>query len=597
MDRKDIDKKYKWDLESIYKNDEEYNKDLEEFKEIGNKLCKYEGKVLDNAKNLLEVLKLDTECERLIDKLYTFSHLNYDLDTRNGKNLSRFNTLMDEYSRVNTMTSFVSTELSKLTHDKLNEFIKEEPELKAYRFNLEKIIKQSKYILSLESEKLLSTLSPILDEGAEVFDKIDNADINLGEVEDKDGKKLKLTSGSYGEFVRSSDRVLRKNAVYKMHEYYKNHENSISECLYNHVKTDSIITKLRGYNSSLEASLMHDDISVDFYKKVIEDTHKNLPVLHRMMNVYKKALGVDKMHIYDINARLGKLKDKNYSIEEINDTIKKALEIMGPKYMEVVNKAFNENWVDYYETTGKASGAYSSGCYDSKAYILLNYTGKFDDVETLAHELGHSIHSYYSKKERGPIDYQYPIFLAEIASTTHEILLNDYLLKNAKDNETKKYILNNILSGYKSTVFRQVEFAEFEYIIHDRIEKGENLTKEDFTNIYLELQNKYYGKDIINDEIIKYECLRIPHFYSSFYVYKYATSLCIAYHFASDIINKKEGAVDNYIKLISSGGKDYPFKILKECGIDLEKEDIMNYSLTLINKYIDELESITNERS
>lgn len=592
MERKDIDKKYKWDLSEIYKNEEAFKEDEERFKKLIENEATYRGKVLESSKTLQEVLDLDTEIERVLNKMFVFRSLYTELDTRDGKASANLKRLMDLYSQESVKVSFIQTELSKLTKDKMEEYIKENPNLEKYRFALTKIIRQSEHILSLENEELLSAISPVVDVGSDVFSKIDDADIILEDIKDSKGKKHKLTSGTFNEYIRSNDRTLRKEAYYKLHEYYEKHENSIGECLASHIKTDVIFSKLRKYNSALESHLINDDLDEKFYNKVIDDTHKNLKTLHRMMRLYKKALGLKEMHIYDINARIGKLGNKKYTAEEIISTVKNALEIMGPDYMKVVNEAFDDGWVDFYETPGKRSGAFSSGCYDTKPYILLNATGSFDDIETLAHELGHSIHSYYSNKSRSIVDCDYPIFLAEIASTTHEILLNDYLLKNAKNDEMKKYILNNILSMYKSTVFRQVEFGEFEKIVFDKTEAGENLTKDDFTNIYLDLQNKYYGKDVINDEIIKYECLRIPHFYRSFYVYKYATSLCIAYHFASDIINKKENAVANYIKFISSGGKDYPLAILKECGIDLEKEDLMSYSIDLIEKYMDELEKL-----
>ena len=597
MERNKIDNKYKWDLDTIYKDDNSYNADIEEVKKLTEEELSYEGKVLSSSSNLLKILELETKIERILDRLYVFVSLNYNLDTRQSTYSQKLSNLMDLYSEISVKTSFISDELSKLTQDTLDKFLKEEKGLSKYKFSLEKVIRHAKYILPIESEKLLANLAPVLDGGSEVFDKLDNADIKLSDVKDEKGNTLPLTQGLYSSYIKSPDRTLRKNALYSMHEYYKSHENSLSECLFNHIKTNAIISKLRGYNSPLEASLMQDDLTESFYNKVIDDTHKNLSVLHRLMKIYKKALELDEMHIYDINAQMCSISSKKYSIEEMQNIIRNSLSIMGDEYLEVVDKAFNEHWVDYYETRGKTSGAFSSGSYDTKPYILLNYTGSFDDVETLTHELGHSIHSYYSKKSRGPEDYQYPIFLAEIASTTHEILLNDYLLKNSTDIEMKKYILNNILNAYKSTVFRQVEFGEFEKIIYDKISNGENVTKDDFTSIYLDLQNKYYGGEVIMDDIIKYECLRIPHFYTSFYVYKYATSLCIAYRFASDIINHKPGAVQNYMKLITSGGKDYPLNILKECGIDLNKEDLMIFSIELIEKYMDEFEKIYLERS
>ncbi len=595
MERKEIDKKYKWDLSEIYENDEKLKEDYRKCEEITKKLEKYQGKVLENSKSLNEVLDLDEELDRILSKISTYVGLNYTLDTTSNKWSKKEDEFTDFYSGISVRLSFISIELSKLTTEKLNEFLKENKELEKYKFGLEHTIRESKHILSLEKEQLLSELSPVLSSASSVFDKIDNADIYLDDIEDSDGKKHKLTSGNYQTYARSSDRTLRKNAFISMHSYYKKRANTIGECLKSNVKTNAILSKIRGYSSSLERSLSYDDITPKFYEKVLTDAKSHVKTLHKIMDAYKKALSLDEMHIYDINARVGKF-DRTFKIEEIESIVKESLRVMGEDYLKVVDEAFNSNWIDYYETKGKRSGAFSSGCYDTKPYILLNYTGSFDDLETLAHELGHSIHSYYSVKNRSSIDYSYPIFLAEIASTTQEVLLNDYLLKNSKNDEEKKYILNNILSNYKSTVFRQIEFAEFEKIIADKIEAGENLTYKEFTDIYLDLQKFYYGKGVAQDDLIKYECLRIPHFYSQFYVYKYATGLAIAYKFAKKIINKEKDAVENYIKFISSGGKTYPLNILKEAGINLDKENVFDESIELIENYLKEFNNLI-ERS
>ena len=595
MERENIDKKYKWNLSEIYKNDEKLKEDYKKCEELTKELEKYQGKVLKNGKTLNIVLDLDEKLDRVLSKISVYVGLNYTLDTTSNKWSKKDDEFSDFYSNISVRLSFISTELSKLTTEILNKFLKENKELEKYKFGLEHTIKESKHILSLEKEQMLSELSPVLFDSSSIFDKIDNADIYLDDIEDSNGKKHKLTSGNYQTFARSDDKVLRKNAFISMHSYYKKRTNTIGECLKNNVKTSAILSKIRGYSSSLERSLSYDDITPEFYEKVLTDAKSHIQTLHKIMDAYKKALNLDEMHIYDINARVGKF-DRTFKIEEIQNEVRNSLEVMGEDYLKVVDKAFNSNWVDYYETKGKRSGAFSSGCYDTKPYILLNYTGSFDDLETLAHELGHSIHSYYSIKNRPSTDYNYPIFLAEIASTTQEVLLNDYLLKNTKNDDEKLYILNNILSNYKSTVFRQIEFAEFEKIIADKIEAGENLTSKEFTDIYLDLQKFYYGPNVIQEDLIKYECLRIPHFYSQFYVYKYATGLAIAYKFAKKIINKEKDAVENYIKFISSGGKDYPLNILKESGIDLDKENVFDESIELIEEYLKEFNTLV-ERS
>ena len=591
-DRKSIPENYKWDLDSLYKTTEEYYKDVEASNKILEKLKKYKGKVLASAKNLLNILSIQIELDLLLDKMANYVHLNSELDTRDSFYDSLLKELIDFYSNVSLELNFISDELKSLTDELLDKFIKVEPKLKAYEFGLRHTIKMNKHLLSLECENLLSSLSPVLDAGEDIFSKLDDADSDYGEVLDKEGHSHKLTGSSFSKFVSGEDRVLRKNADEKMHEYYKNHANTFAACLSNHVKTGSILSKIRGYESTLEASLSSDNITPTFYKNFIKEVNDNLDVLHRMMKIYKKAFKLDEMHIYDTRCRLESGVKVNYTIEEMQSILKNALSPLGGEYLSGVNEAFENNWVDYYETPGKRSGAFSTTTIATKPYLLLNYTGTFDDLETFAHELGHSMHTYFSNKYRGPIDANYPIFLAEIASTTNELLLNHYLLNSTDDKKFKRFILNNLLSMYRATIFRQTEFAEFESIIFERCENGENLSKDDFIQIYYDLQKKYYGDGVIQDDYIKYECFRIPHFYYNFYVYKYATSLAIAYRFASGIINNDEKVKANYIKFLSSGGKDYPMNILKECGIDLDSENILDYSINIIKKYLDEFERL-----
>ena len=594
--RKQIPKEYTWDLDSVYPNIDAYYSDMKKVKSKITKIAKYENKVLANAENLFAVLKLEVELGLILDKLANYISLNNSLDTRDGFYSSKLNELMDFYASCTLQTNFISEELKKLDEKKLDKFLKEFPKLKPYEFSLRKIIKNNKHLLSLECENLLSSLSPVLSAGEEIFSKLDDADSDYGEVEDSKGKKHKLTDGTFQRFITSSDRVLRKNADETLHKYYKNHANTFSACLSNHIKTESILAHLRKYDSTLESCLSDNDISTDFYNHFIDEVNDNLPTLHRMMSIYKKAFKLDKMHIYDIRTKFDDGIKSYYTPEEMQDILLNALAPLGKEYIEGVKQAFKDRWVDYFETPGKRSGAFSTSTLTTKPYLLLNCTGSFDDLETFAHELGHSMHTYFSNKYRTPIDSSYPIFLAEIASTTNELLLNNYLLEHTNDKKFKRTILNNMLSMYRGTVFRQIEFAEFERIIYEKADNKENLSCEDFTNIYYELQKKYYGKDVIQDDYIRYECFRIPHLYYNFYVYKYATSLAIAYHFAYSIINKEEGAVDNYLNFLKSGGKDYPLNILKECGIDVANRNILSYSIKTINEYMDEFESLITEK-
>lgn len=591
-DRNSIPSEYKWDLDSIYKTKDAYYKDVELATNKIKEITSYKGRVLESSNNLLDVLEGDLNLSLILDKMVNYVHLNSELDTRNAE----FDKMMQElelfYANMNYELNFISEELKSLTNEMLNKFLEENSDLKPYEFGLRCTIKNNKHLLSLENENLLSKLSPVLGAGEEISSKLDDADSDYGYILDKDGNKLKLTGGTFSEYVTSMDRVLRKNADEAMHEYYKKHANTFSACLTNHIKTHSIMANLRGYNSSLEASLNGDNIDEEFYRKFISDVNKNLDTLHKMMSLYKKAFKLSDMHIYDARVKYSDGVKTKYTIDEMKDILLKALSPLGEEYINGVKEAFNNNWVDYYETPGKRSGAFSTTALSVKPYLLLNYTGSFDDLETFAHELGHSMHTYFANKYRTPIDANYPIFLAEIASTTNELLLNNYLLNSSNDVNLKRYILNNLLSMYRATVFRQAEFAEFEMIVYDKVDKGENLSRDDYTNIYYDLQKKYYGEDVIQDDYIRYECFRIPHFYYNFYVYKYATSLALAYRFAYAIINNEAGAVENYLNFLKSGGKDYPLNILKECGIDVNHENILDYSLKMINNYMSEFEKL-----
>lgn len=590
--REEIDKKYKWDLDSLYPSMTEYNADLDKLKQIVKKMEKYKCKVLASSSNLYELLVLNLEQEQIFNKLANFIHLNCELDTRNDFYSAKMGELTDFYSDIELKLNFISEELKALREDILEKFLKENSKLKDYEFILRCTIRANSHLLSLESENLLTKLSPVLYNGDEVFSLLDDADSVYDDVVDSKGKKHKLTNGTYARYMSGSDRVLRKNAALSLHEYYKKHANTLSSCLYNHVKTSVITSSLRLYSSPLARELEQDDLTLEFYDKFIKSVNDNLSTLHRMMKLTKKALKLNTLHIYDIGTKLADGVKVDYTIEEMQDILLKALAPLGEEYIAGVREAFSSNWVDYYETPGKRSGAFSTVTTTTKPYLLLNYTGSFNDLETFAHELGHSMHTYFANKYRTPIDADYPIFLAEIASTTNELLLNNYLLKTTNDKKFKRYLLSNLISMYRATIFRQTEFSEFESTIYKLTEEGKNLTKEDFTSIYYDLQKKYYGPLVVQDDYIKYECLRIPHMYYTFYVYKYATSLAIAYHFAYAILSNEEGAVENYLHLLKSGGKDYPANILKECGIDINSNDILDYSIKMINNYMDEFEKL-----
>ena len=391
--------------------------------------------------------------------------------------------------------------------------------------------------------------------------------------------------------MTSYDREVRKDAFNHMYEYFKGLKNTIAACLKGTIKEDIFISDIKKYDSPLKMSLYHDNINIDIYKNLISFVHKNLPAMYEYMKIRKQALNLDEMHMYDVYVDLAEKTKSNISFNEAKKIVLEALKPLGEKYITDLEKAFSERWIDIYPNSGKKSGAYSWGCYDSYPYLLLNYDGTIDSVSTLAHELGHSMHSYYSKKQTY-INHAYPIFLAEIASTVNEVLLNEYLYQNAKTKEEKISYLTEFLDKVRTTIYRQTMFAEFEMLMHDKEINGIPLTEEEFSKTYYDLNKLYYGDNVISDDYIRYEWARIPHFHTPFYVYKYATGLSIAIAIASDILDGNEDMLDKYLTLLSSGGNDYPLEILKKVGISLEDDSIYNKAIKMFNEKLDALKEL-----
>ena len=586
--REEIEEKYTWDLSYIYKKDSDwqiaFNKVSKEIKQISN----FKGILVSNAKNLLNYLNLSCLLERKLYKLYYYANLKHDQDTTNSKYQEMLGKIKNLINKYEELDAYSNPELMRVDYNLIKDFYKQEPKLKEYKFILENIYRFKKHILDDDTEKLLSSLSKVFDKSAETFEMLTDADMKFGMITDEKEHEVELTESNYRVFLQSKDRNIRKKAFEQLLGKYSEFKNTISSTFAGNVDMLTTLAKLKHYRSSLEASLFSDNVSPKVYNNLIDTINENLNVIYKYFDLKKKFLKLDEFHLYDQYVDLVKENTKEYPFEEGKKIVLKALSVLGEDYVNNLNKAFNERWIDVYNNVGKRSGAYSSGFYDTKPYVLLNYENTLNDVSTLAHELGHSMHTYYSCLNN-PYQYsKYTIFVAEVASTVNELLLNLYLLNNTSDKEEKKYILSNLMDLFKATLYRQTMFAEYERDMHLKNEKGEVLTNELLCNEYYKLNLKYFGPDVVVDDLIKYEWERIPHFYYDFYVYKYVIGLSCACFIVDGILNKKDKALENYLKFLSSGGSDYPINELKIAGIDVTKKEVIESAIKMFDGFIDQ---------
>lgn len=583
-----------WDLTYIYKTDDEFYSDLKKVSESIEVVSKYRGKLLESAKTLLEFLKKSDEVERKLYKLYYYAHLKLDQDTTNTFYQAmegKVTNLLQEYS---VLTSFVMPELMKGDYQTVLNYIKEEKELEVYRFNLEEVYRYQEHSLSEEKEELLSHLSKSLGSASEAFESLTDADISFPDLI-IDGKRVSLTESNYSMYLDDPKRSVRKQAFTKLLGTYGKFKNTLASTFKNNVELLTSMARIKKFNSSLEASLYPDNISVDVYNSLINTVNNNLNVLYKYYELKRKSLGLSKLHLYDIYAPMVENFSKNYTFSEAKELVLEALSVLGDDYIKNLNKAFDERWIDIYNNKGKRTGAYSSGFYDTKPYLLLNYEGKYNDVTTLAHELGHSMHTYYSCENQPYNLSSYNIFVAEVASTVNELLLVKYLLNKSEEKKEQLFLLNKLLELYKGTIYRQVMFAEFERDMHASCEEGEVLTYDYLNEKYYCLVQKYFGKKVVCDKLIENEWMRIPHFYYNFYVYKYAIGLSCATKIVDDILSGKENAIENYLSFLKTGGSMYPALELKVAGVNIYDENLYLNAIKAFDGYIDSFTKILNK--
>ncbi len=587
--RSEINNDYKWDLSSLFNGDEEWEKLFEEIKDNAEKIRGYEGKILDSADTFLEVIERDLELSRSLGRLYTYAKMKSDEDTRDGN----YQTLS---SRAETLavllaeaTSYIVPEILSSDENLVYKYIEEGDDLKIYKHYIEKVMRYKPHTLTPNEEKLLAQAGELMGTSHNVFNMLSNADLKFPNILDENGKEAPLTNGSFIPFMQSYDRSVRKNAFETFYKVYSEHKNTFATLIDSEVKKNVFQSKVRKHNSSREASLFANRIPINVYDELIDAVHEALPSFYKYMKLRKKLLEVDELHMYDVYTPIIKGVDMKISYDKAKQMVLDSLEPMGDDYIDVVKESYRDSWIDVYENVGKRSGAYSFGSYDSKPYILMNYQDRLDDVFTLIHEMGHSMHSYYTRKTQPYVYGGYSTFVAEVASTTNEALLNQYLLKTTKDKQEKLYILNHYLEQFRGTVFRQTMFAEFEKLIHEHVENGGALTADKLCEIYGNLNKLYYGEDVVQDEQIKMEWSRIPHFYYEFYVFQYATGFSAAIALSNKILNDGKQAVEKYKDFLKSGSSNYPIEVLRLAGVDMATKKPVSDALKVFDGLVDEM--------
>ncbi|MBN2137521.1 MAG: oligoendopeptidase F [Sedimentisphaerales bacterium] len=590
-----------WKLEDLYASDEVWNKAKEELTNRFDEVLNYKGKLADSASELLACLELNSDISKELSRLHSYAAMRADEDTRDSKYLAMRQETEQLATDYSAKASFIEPEIAAMDKAEIDGFIAKKSGLKIYKMCLYDIHRTKAHTLSEKEEKILAQTSLIADASSSIYAILSNAELPYPKVELSDGNIVELNKAGYARYRAVPNRSDREAVFQAFWKVFKDFRRTFGVQLYSNVKKDMFYARTRNYKSSLESSLDRNNVPVEVYTTLIENVNNNLDSFHRYLNLKKKMLGVEQLKYSDIYAPVVKGIDLKYTFEEAKKLVIEAAKPLGKSYARVVEKALENRWVDVYPTPGKHSGAYSNGsAYDVHPYILLNYNGQYDDVSTLAHELGHAMHSYYSNKEQPYATADYSIFVAEVASTFYEALLIDKMLKEIKDDDIRLSLLMNYLDGIKGTVFRQTQFAEFELLIHEKAERGEPLTGDILTDLYGRILKKYYGHDkgvCHIDDLYAVEWAYIPHFYYNFYVYQYSTSFTASTALSQKVLGKEKGAVKKYIEFISSGGSEYPIDLLRNAGVDMTTSEPFDRTMAVMNRTMDEIETILRKKS
>ena len=590
--RSEVKEEYTWDVSAMYASKAAWEADLKEVVTIVSDLAKLEGSVMASAEKLLTALELGARAEQKIDLAFNYAERLFDQDQKNTEHQAMSQKMYGVVTDYQSRTAFVVPEILAADKATIAQYFSEKKELELYRGLVDEILRTKEHVLSAEMEKLVAMTGEMAQTPEQVYSIINNADLIYPEIEDENWEKVRLSHGNFVPFEESGDRRVRKDAFEAFYSIYKQFAGTIAGLYNGQVKQQIFYAKARNYASTLEAAVDANNVPSKVYRNLVETVNANMDKMHRYVKLRKKCLGVDELHMYDVYTPMIADAAKKVSYDEAKETVLKALAPLGEDYVATVKEGFENRWIDVYENEGKRSGAYSAGAFGTHPYVLLNYNDTLDNMFTLAHEMGHAMHSWYSNANQPYIYSQYKIFVAEVASTCNEILLMEYLLANTTDKKERAYLLNHYLDSFKGTVYRQTMFAEFEMKSNQMAEAGESLNAENLCKLYYGLNQKYFGEDMVSDPQIAYEWARIPHFYYNFYVYQYATSFSAAVAIAHGILEEGAPAVERYKKFLSGGCSMSPVDLLKQVGINMEEPKPIQDALDVFGKVLDEIETL-----
>ncbi|OPX04461.1 oligoendopeptidase F [Geobacillus proteiniphilus] len=590
--RSEIPVEETWRLEDIFPTDDAWEEEFKQVKAMIPKLGEYKGRLGESPEVLYEALQYQDEVSMRLGKLYTYAHMRYDQDTTNSFYQGLDARAKSLYSEASSAMAFIVPEILAINEAVLRSFLEQYEPLRLYAHALDEITRQRPHVLSAEEEAILAQAAEVMQATSDTFSALNNADLTFPTIIDENGEEVEVTHGRFIRFLESTDRRVRRDAFYAVYHTYEKFQNTFANTLAGTVKKDNFFARIRRYSSAREAALDANNIPESVYDNLIATIHEHLPLLHRYVRLRKRVLGLDELHMYDLYTPLVQDVKMEVTYDEAKQYMLEGLAPLGEEYVAIVKEGLDNRWVDVRENKGKRSGAYSSGAYGTHPYILLNWQDNVNNLFTLVHEFGHSVHSYYTRKTQ-PYPYaHYSIFVAEVASTCNEALLNDYLLKTIDDEKKRLYLLNHYLEGFRGTVFRQTMFAEFEHLIHLKAQQGEALTAEMLTALYYDLNKTYFGDDIVVDKEIGLEWARIPHFYYNYYVYQYATGFSAAIALSKQILEEGEPAVTRYIDFLKAGSSDYPIEVLKKAGVDMTSAEPIRQACQVFAEKLEEMERL-----
>lgn len=591
-ERREVPKEFQWNLERIFKTDEEFQKEIKAVRKQIDEFAKLEGHTTENAKTFYRSITAGNEIERRLNKLYTYASMKSDEDVANTENQAKKEQVVNLYNYASSKMYFQTPELLNTEKEVIESFYQEEPKLLEHKTNIEEVYRYKPHTLPKEEEKLLSNLSSAFGNDETTYGYLTDSDLDFGTIHDENGVEVPLTDTNFSIYIKSPKREVRKEAFERLYEVYKQFQNTITATFNGAIKQNVAMAHIKHYKTSFEAALFGDELDPKVYDTLVSSVRNHLDVLHDYYRLRKEVLNLKELHLYDVYTNLVPDTDTKYPFETASRLVLDALKPLGDAYINDLKQAFTEGWIDIYPNKNKRGGAYSSGSYDTMPYVLLNYQDKLDDISTLAHELGHSMHSFYTRKNQ-PYQYgDYPIFVAEVASTVNELLLAKHMLKVSTNKNERLAILNQLLELFKGTIYRQVMFAEFEKYAYDLVEQDEVITPDKLCKKYYELNQDYFGSDVVVDKEIAYEWEKVPHFYYHFYVYKYATGISAACHIVEGILSGDEAKRDAYLKMLANGCRENPLNTLKIAGVDMTDKEVYE---SAIRMFADTIEEFRNE--